>query len=434
MNDLHAIANAGTLDPSFGNNGRVLLSPEPVAALPLPEGKLLVVTTKPESYQLATIRLNVDGTIDQEFGDKGVVELPLYHNLLPRIIPAMNGGWLIHYPISRGRVLCRQLQDGTLDESFGEGGIRVVMYDSPQDLSAPIPTASVYIARNKLTEEGTHIAGSDGGVAIDRSTGKISFNGRGLDWPNPSAPAVWRLNPDGSVDTSFNGIGYVPIKPVGFEYEGNALQDSTLLENGKILVLAGYDERGNPGASNLYLVRYNQDGSVDRDFNDGRALILMSFIYWVFNFKITVRDTDGRIVIVCADYTNVLHAGLVLVLNASGSFNQVFNNGKPLLTHLSNDEHTVWRHCEIQEDGAIVVIGELKGVAAPYYRRVPIARFLPDGTLDPAFNGKGWNVYKDEPENPDYNDSGTMVITQDGRIVVSGYSAADGGWVLRYLA
>ncbi|MNO91399.1 hypothetical protein D3C76_829410 [compost metagenome] len=431
MNDLNAIANEGTLDPSFGSNGRVFIA-RPTGVLPLPQGKVIVVTSEPESFQLKTVRLNVDGTLDHKFGDEGVVELPLYFDLALRILPAMDGGWFITYPIEGGRVTSRQRPDGALDESFGVGGIRVVMYESPEVLSVPVP-AAVQVTRNQNSEESTHMAGSEEGCAIDRLMGKIIFSGRGLDWPNPSAPAVWRLNPDGTLDKTLNGTGYVPIKPVGFEYEHNTLQDSTQLECGKILVLAEYDERGDPGASNLYLMRYNQDGSVDRDFNEGRALILRKFPYRVFGLRMTVRASDGRIVIGGFYRENRVDAGMILVLNASGSFNQIFNKGKPLLTNL-NSEETRWRRCQIQEDGAIVVSGTLGLDFNAINLRVPIARFLPDGTLDPMFNGKGWNFYKDEPGSLENNHFSDMAITQDGRVVVCGFSEADGGWVLRYLA
>jgi len=71
MNDLNAIANEGTLDPSFGSNGRVFIA-RPTGVLPLPQGKVIVVTSEPESFQLKTVRLNVDGTLDHKFGDEGV--------------------------------------------------------------------------------------------------------------------------------------------------------------------------------------------------------------------------------------------------------------------------------------------------------------------------------------------------------------------------
>lgn len=126
-------------------------------------------------------------------------------------------------------------------------------------------------------------------------------------------------------------------------------------------------------------------------------------------------------------------AGMILVLNASGSFNQVFNDGQPLYSNVGA-RGSSWRCCEIQDNGAIVVSGG-GGIDGHTHRTVVIARILPDGTLDPAFNGKGWTQYKhDPPQDPESNDSGRMKTTADGRVVLCGFSDVDGGWVLRYLA
>lgn len=62
-----ATINEGTLDPSFGEGG-VLLTPnlEPMAVLPLPLSKLLVVLYPPwpEPGLIKVARLNADGTFD----------------------------------------------------------------------------------------------------------------------------------------------------------------------------------------------------------------------------------------------------------------------------------------------------------------------------------------------------------------------------------
>ena len=69
--------------------------------------------------------------------------------------------------------------------------------------------SSVGHARYSLSPRGRD--GSAASVALDAS-GRIVITGNGLK-PDPNGDnldmVTWRLNPDGTLDTSFNGFGYL---------------------------------------------------------------------------------------------------------------------------------------------------------------------------------------------------------------------------------
>lgn len=161
------------------------------------------------------------------FGEGGIVEVPVNVIQIPAGLPTLlatpDGGWVIVARISGGLILVRQRQDGSLEASFGEGGVRVFLFDSSLQVRAPDTQAAVAPDRTRHAEVNTRATGNDGVCAVDPSTGKIFINGRAPDLPNPSAPAVWRLNPDGAVDMTFNGTGFVIAKPAGLSIRSSTI-------------------------------------------------------------------------------------------------------------------------------------------------------------------------------------------------------------------
>src|SRR6185503_2952490 len=84
--------------------------------------------------------------------------------------------------------------------------------------------------------------------------------------------AVVRYNPDGSLDTSFNGKGIVST-PVGNADSGAS--DLAIQADGKIVVAgtSGIFRSGSSGNGSFAIVRYNADGSLDTSFNSSGKVI-----------------------------------------------------------------------------------------------------------------------------------------------------------------
>jgi hypothetical protein len=79
-------AAPGDLDPTFGVGGKVIgplfVSPESFRAIDQviqPDGRIVIVgfSTLDTWYTLTTVRLQTDGTLDPTFGSGGVVTAPL---------------------------------------------------------------------------------------------------------------------------------------------------------------------------------------------------------------------------------------------------------------------------------------------------------------------------------------------------------------------
>jgi hypothetical protein len=85
---------------------------------------------------------------------------------------------------------------------------------------------------------------------------------------------------------------------------------------------------------------------------------------------------------------------VLIYLNASGSFNRIFNGGKPLIIGQA-PFNIVWSFCTFQPDGRIVVAGYTGNAVIDAARQQWVGRFLPSSEFDDSFgDGKGWAQFK----------------------------------------
>ena len=126
---------SGSLDTSFGQGGKVTTSigsgwSHALALVVQPDGKLVSAgaTSDGSDYDVALLRYNANGTLDSSFGSGGIVTTeigPGYDSanalaLRPdgKLVAAGQSWNGSHYDL----LLARYLPNGTLDASFGSGG------------------------------------------------------------------------------------------------------------------------------------------------------------------------------------------------------------------------------------------------------------------------------------------------------------------------
>jgi uncharacterized delta-60 repeat protein len=232
------------------------------------------------------------------------------------------------------------------------------------------------------------------GVAI-QADGKIVA--AGFRRNQASDFALARYNPDGSLDPTFDGDGKVLTDFGGFDFAlGVAIQT-----DGKI-VAAGFAGAGaNP--SNFALARYNADGSLDPSFDgDGRVMTA---------FGVAIQ-ADGKIVAAGRSYAGARPFDFALArYNPDGSLDPSFDGDGRVLTGFGGDESAF--DVAIQADGKIVAAG-----AGGANGNFLLARYLPDGGLDPSFGGDG-RVATDFGRA---DSAFGLAIQADGKIVAAGGS------------
>jgi uncharacterized delta-60 repeat protein len=243
----------GTLDASFGNNGKVVTdigaSDDVVHSITLlPDGRILLAggSNDGANTDIAVVRYNTDGSLDSSFDEDGKVTTGVTGGYIygsdvvaqpdGRIVVAALTGF---GPMS-DFVVVRYQMDGALDDSFGSGGFVVTALGPAADASTS--------------------------VAL-QPDGKILLAGWSYDSTNELA--VVRYNGDGALDDTFSGDGIV-LTPVEVGVNGPCM---TLREDNRILV--GGDT-WNGSERDFLLVCYQNDlnvGVVGFDAKLGEAFV-----------------------------------------------------------------------------------------------------------------------------------------------------------------
>ncbi|MFM2304375.1 MAG: hypothetical protein RLZZ135_1785, partial [Cyanobacteriota bacterium] len=284
----------GSLDSSFGNNGKVTtdFSSSDVinSGIQQSDGKIVVggkIVGNVGSGDFGLARYNIDGTLDTSFGTNGKVTTnfnPLLASI-ENIVQQSDGKILatggVQIKTGSDIGLARYNSDGTLDKTFGtngivttssgvpDGGRNVIEQNDGKILVAGQGSLTRYASNGTLdTSFGTNGISKTSGLtnsATQQSDGKVITIGR-----TNNDLSVARYNNDGSLDTSF-GVGGKVITDFN-----NGLDEgfsAAVQKDGKIVVAGTTND---PAAktfnNNFALARYNSDGSLDNSFgNNGKV-------------------------------------------------------------------------------------------------------------------------------------------------------------------
>ncbi|HEY7986383.1 MAG TPA: cadherin-like domain-containing protein, partial [Methylophilaceae bacterium] len=236
--------------------------------------------------------------------------------------------------------------------------------------------------------------------------------------------AIARYNADGSLDSSFDGDGELTTNFGTFVVNGVShnvtvtANSVTVQADGKILV-AGQSNTGTFSSlnnSNLVLVRYNADGSLDSSFANNGKLIGDVAGLELAGKSVTV-EADGKILVAGQSFNVFQNAGLsVLRFNPDGTLDSTFNHTGAVSSYFENIGVTGYSVTE-QNDGKILAVGGAYSSSSQTFD-IAVVRYNADGSLDTSFDGDGRLT-----TNLQGTDTGRSVVVQpDGKIVVSGYT------------
>ncbi|MBE9211527.1 DUF4347 domain-containing protein [Plectonema cf. radiosum LEGE 06105] len=327
----------GTLDLSFGNNGKVItqISSDTDTGYDLAiqsDGKIVLVgnTQNGTQVDIAIARYNADGSLDNQFGNSGkvVTDFENKNDYVKTVAIQSDGKIIVGGRIQSNNThhdpdfaLIRYNTDGTLDTGFGVGGRVITAVTSGQDLIDTI------------------IIQPDGKILAVGSAGLSDF-------------ALVSYNVDGSLNTSFGNGGKV-LTDFGNKWDfGNF---AAIQPDGKIVV-AGFTGDIDVEAS-FALARYNADGSLDSSFgNNGKVVTAIGNSYaWAESLVIT---PSGKIIVSGVVRTNDKHDFTVVAYNSDGSLDQSFGDSGKVIT-IANQSRYSYRDTSmaLQSDGKIIVAG-----------------------------------------------------------------------------
>ncbi|WP_298392294.1 T9SS type A sorting domain-containing protein [Flavobacterium sp.] len=171
---------------------------------------------------------------------------------------------------------------------------------------------------------------------------------------------IARTNVNGTLDTSFNDIGYKLTDRV---------TSIAILANGQIMY---------GGGTGIFLL--NSDGSSDTTFGN-QGWVRLDYNSNNINIVSIKIQNDGKILVL----GSYLDDFCTIRLNPNGTYDTTFDNdGKAILSvGVSTDEPS---EIEIQTDGKIIITGRsLNYDANPDTNEIVTFRYLSNGTLDTTF-------------------------------------------------
>jgi uncharacterized delta-60 repeat protein len=348
---IHAASSIDlTFDPGTGANGVV------EQALPLADGKILICGNftqfngKDHAY---IARLNSNGSVDETFN--GHPSYWVRHMSLQSDGKIVIAGYFSAVSDVPRNLIARLNADGSLDTTFNPGtGATDIIAGGVDGNNTP------FIFWTAL-----------------QSDGKIIATGNFLHYNGQSSVGLVRINPDGSIDPSFN-VG------AGLNSWGRHI---LVQPNGQIMVSGWFTTYNNQGYNRL--VRINPNGSADTSFNpyfgDRTAIYCTALV-------------DGGKVIASGHSLNYdgLFKRELERLNPDGSVDSSF-------VGTAND---MCQSSLVQPDGKIIIGGNFSVVDGT--QRRSLARMNPDGTLDDSLQANVDNYIW------------CAVLQADGKLLVSG--------------
>lgn len=216
-------------------------------------------------------------------------------------------------------------------------------------------------------------------VAV-QSDGKILIAGIFTSYNGTPAKNIARLNPDGSIDTSFVTVG-----PTQSDY--GYTQISKIIyqpENGKITVAGYFTKWDTTTISNI--IRLNPDGTLDSTFQQRMSTGGISTMAYQSDGKILIGGYLGQV--------NGINSRGLARLNANRSYDPTF-----AIQYINQSVFDII----VQPDQKIIVSGNYTA-----YGSTPIdglMRLNPDGSLDTSFSTTT-------------SHGGTIFLQPDGKILV----------------
>lgn len=344
------------------------------------DGKIVVAGYSNTDY--AVVRYNTDGTLDSVFGVGGIVKTSLRcgDEHTSAIAIQTDGRIVVAGSTNNGKAndfaVIRYNENGTLDPSFGKGGIAITSIHEGDDNASGVAIQA------------------DGKIVVAGSTN----NGSNFNF------ALIRYNPNGTLDPAFGKGGIVTI---GIRNGDDQVSALAIQPDGKIVV-AGYSN------TDLALARFNQNGTLDPAFGDG-GKVITSIRSGEDEASAISLQPDGKIVVAGSSNNGLNFDFAVVRYNVNGTLDPTFGKGGMVTTIIREGDDKA-SSVAIQADGKIVAGGSSNNGSNFDFALI---RYNPNGSLDTAF-GDGGIVLTDIRSGDDH--ANAIAIQADGKIVAAGNS------------
>lgn len=413
---LSSIGSIGQLDTSFYDKGFVTFSSladgngqDEFLAMTFDSQQRLVVVGQSDNSDinsdLVVMRFLPEGELDMSFATDGLFT---HHNA------AGGGGADMGYAVvtgadneiyvtgySRGLSSDRDMAvwkltpSGTLDTDFGTGGI--FTHDNA--------------AGGNFHDEGR-------AIALD-SSGRIVVAGFSHYTSSRRALTLWRLLPDGTLDTDFDGDGIVWRNDT--PSTGSSQAESFRFNlTGDIFVAGRLDDAS--GIANMAVWKLQANGALDTGFASG-GVFQHDNAAGGEDFDAAMDlaiDDEGRLLI-AGNSTNAIGNSVLTLwrLTNQGALDTSFINNGVQTFDVSNiygiSSQNYVEALTLDPQGRPVVTGSCKDDMCAW-------RFLPDGAIDEDFGNNGFMAHNSAAGGFALDSGSCVLLDAEGRILIGGRS------------
>lgn len=382
-----ALAAPGDLDPTFDGDGYVVT---PVGAgnsgaldvVVQPDGKIVAVgaAAAGSGSEVALVRYASDGSLDPTFGSGGIVVTTIGNSTSATAVVLQSDGKIVvggsaDTGTGTAFMVARYDTAGALDPSFGVGGIVTTLIGTGAGVNALALQSD-----GRIVAVGTRFAGDN-------------------------AIALARYDVNGMLDPTFGTAG-VTTTVVGTWSEA---WDVALLP-GDALAIAGTSE------DRFVVARYESDGALDAGYGSGGIVTTVVTAGSDF-LRAIAAQSDGKLLVAGATALSGIRALTVARYDTTGLLDATFGNGG--IVSASLGLFSMGSDLQILPDGKILVGGvsvNPSGPPAQTSTSIALLRYLPSGDPDASFGSGGY-------VGTSLNDEtvlSAVALQPDGRLIVAG--------------
>lgn len=353
----------GELDPTFGTDGVAVKNVKVGGNGETARGVIVQSTGKiviggtieggtvAGDRDVALVRFNTDGTVDETFGAEGVVVLDLNvghekedgglaspDNLWNMVASGdkivLHGNQRAEGTTAGGEpredndwVLVRLTADGELDATFGTNGKFTVDIDNASGNAR----AALVLADGSIIGTGYSKTPSSG---------------------DTTQAVAYKVDDTGKLDTSFgvNGVFHDVVL-------AETTEIYALVQQGDKFVSTGYGRPSQGDDLDWVSLRLNADGTLDDTWGDNGA-VLIDYQGFGDNSRDLVALPDGRFVLVGGGRTDASTVdAMVAVLKADGTLDTSFNETGKKVWDLGGLTDMFWNVAVSPVDGTVAVVG-----------------------------------------------------------------------------
>lgn len=377
------------LDAAFNDSGYAIynhLEFDYIKGMAIQPDDKILLSGSSDLSTIGLIRHNANGTVDQTYGNNGAIVATGYDSTYQRystLSIQSDGKALLaysSYPINGDTVnndenwlhIQRYNTNGTLDNTFGVGGNKIISFDDYELLATrivPMDNGSIIISGIRYAGFGTQEAiliklgangefdnefGINGFCILDQGGSFFINNWTELDDSGNiyiagrfgSYNCILKVLSDGSgYDNSFGISGmYTSTLTTNM-----GINKAVFRPDGKILMMCE-----NFPASQ-YLTLLNANGTIDSQFGDN------GIRFTGYNNSIFTLLDDGKIVVSGGKFNSPGNGDIALaVYDSNGQQNQLFGNNGEIVLDISNESAS---YIDLQSNGRLIVGGRYENIA-----------------------------------------------------------------------